>query len=194
MSETSPTAAQVLPGLIQSYEDSPTAQSARRPGCAPGMLSWARAFPGIAAQARVARHFVASLLDGSALRDDAVTVLSELFTNALEHTASGLPGGLIIVQVSRWRHGVRIAVTDQGSLAQPVIRDPGASSGPAENGRGLYLAASLACQLTWHDDTCGRTVSAILGAPPPRQRRPESLALRPGFPRHQPSPGKETSP
>lgn len=120
--------------------------------CAPGMLSWARAFPGTAEQARAARHFAASLLAGSALRHDAVTVLSELFTNALEHTASGLLGGLIIVQVSRWRHGIRIAVTDQGSLTQPVIRDPAASGGPAENGHGLYLAASLACQLTWHDD------------------------------------------
>jgi serine/threonine-protein kinase RsbW len=158
------------------------------------MLSWARAFPGTAAQARAARHFVASLLDGSVLRDDAVTVLSELFTNALEHTASGLPGGLIIVQAGRWRHGVRIAVTDQGSLAQPVVCDPIASGGSAENGRGLYLAASLACQLTWHDDTCGRTVSAILGALPPRQHRPDSLALRPGLPQHGPRPGKETSP
>lgn len=150
-------------------------------------LSWT------AAQVRVARHFAASLLAGSAQRDDAVTVLSELFTNALEHTASGLPGGLIIVQVSRWERGVRIAVTDQGSLDQPVIRDPAASGGPAEDGHGLYLAAALAYQLTWQEDTCGRTVSTILGAPAPCKHGPEFLSLRPGNPRHQLSPRKETS-
>jgi Histidine kinase-like ATPase domain len=95
----------------------------------PAMSSWARAFPGIPHQVKVARHFVASLLAGSPLCDDAVLVISELFTNALQHTGSGRPGGLVVVQVSRWRQGVRIAVTDQGSARPPVIRgthaDPG---------------------------------------------------------------------
>ena len=63
---------------------------------------------------------------GSPFRDDAIVVLSELFINAVLHTDSGKPGGLVTVQVTRWRQGVRIAVTDQGSLSQPVIRDPGA--------------------------------------------------------------------
>lgn len=89
-----------------------------------GLALWARAFPGIPRHAGSARRFVAGLLDGSPFCDDAAVVLSELFTNALLHTASGGPGGLVIVQVTRWRHGVRIAVTDQGSSAEPVIRDP----------------------------------------------------------------------
>jgi anti-sigma regulatory factor (Ser/Thr protein kinase) len=89
----------------------------------PAMSSWGRAFPGVPRQVKVARHFVASLLDGSSLRDDAVIVISELFTNALQHTCSGRPGGLVVVQVGRWRQGVRIAVTDQGSAQRPVIRD-----------------------------------------------------------------------
>ena len=88
----------------------------------PALSSWARAFPGVPRQVKVARHFVAALLDGSPLRDDAVIVISELFTNALQHTCSGRPGGLVVVQVSRWRQGVRIAVTDQGSAQRPVIR------------------------------------------------------------------------
>jgi len=88
----------------------------------PAMSSWARAFPGTPHQVKVARHFVTSLLAGSPLCDDAVLVISELFTNALQHTGSGRPGGLVVVQVSRWRQGVRIAVTDQGSARPPVIR------------------------------------------------------------------------
>ncbi|HUY50984.1 MAG TPA: ATP-binding protein [Streptosporangiaceae bacterium] len=130
--------------------------------------SWARAFPGTAKQAGAARRFVAGLLEESPFRDDAAVVLSELFTNALLHTASGKPGGIVVVQVSRWRHGVRIAVTDQGSPSQPIIRDPAACGEPAENGNGLYLAAHLARHLDWHDDASGRTIAAIFGQLPPQ--------------------------
>ncbi|HTT55221.1 MAG TPA: ATP-binding protein [Streptosporangiaceae bacterium] len=135
---------------------------------------WARAFPGTPEQVSVARGFMAHLLDGSPFYDDAVGVLSELFTNAVLHTASGQPGGLVIVQVTRWRHGVRIAVTDQGSSAEPVIRDPASASvgGPAESGRGLYLVAHLAQCLGWHDDASGRTVAAVLGQRLPRPSGP----------------------
>jgi serine/threonine-protein kinase RsbW len=128
--------------------------------------SWARAFPGTAQQVRAARRFAASLLDGSPFRDDSVIVISELFTNAIVHTGSGKPGGLVIVQVSRWRLGVRIAVTDQGSAQQPVIRDTAAAREPAEHGHGLYLVAQLASHLDWHDDASGRTIHAVLGVPP----------------------------
>jgi serine/threonine-protein kinase RsbW len=134
--------------------------------------SWARAFPGTPVNAGPARRFVAGLLDGSPFGEDAAVVLSELFTNALLHTASGQPGGLVIVQVTRWRHGVRIAVTDQGSSAEPVISDPASAEVPAESGHGLYLAAHLAQRLDWHDDASGRTVAAVLGQPLPTPSGP----------------------
>jgi serine/threonine-protein kinase RsbW len=132
-----------------------------------GVPSWARAFPGTARQVRAARRFVAGLLEGSPFCDDAAVVLSELFTNTILHTQSGQPGGLVVVQVSRWRLGVRLAVTDQGSPAPPVIRPTGAGGEPAENGHGLALVDHLASRLSWHDDASGRTVSAILGQLPP---------------------------
>ena len=118
------------------------------------------------------------LLDGSPFGDDAALVLSELFTNALLHTASGGPGGLVIVQVTRWRQGVRIAVNDQGSSAEPVIRGPASEVMPEEGGHGLYLAAHLAQHLDWHDDASGRTVAAVLGQPLPTPGGP--LPARPG--------------
>lgn len=133
-----------------------------------GLPSWARAFPGTPKQASPARRFVTGLLEGSPLCSDAALVLSELFTNAMLHTSSGKPGGLIVVQVTRWRHGVRIAVTDQGSPGQPVIHEPARRSEPPESGHGLYLAAHLAQHLDWHDDASGRTVAAVLGQPLPR--------------------------
>lgn len=104
----------------------------------PAMSSWARAFPGLPRQVSAARRFVASLLDGSPRCDDAVIVISELFTNALQHTDSGQPGGLVVVQVSRWRQGVRIAVTDQGSPQRPVIR----VTGPASPGGAAHVSAN----------------------------------------------------
>jgi anti-sigma regulatory factor (Ser/Thr protein kinase) len=143
------------------------AEPAGREGLLSALPSWARAFPGTPRQAGAARRFVAGLLEGSPFRDDAIVVLSELFTNAVLHTESGEPGGLVIVQVTRWRLGVRIAVTDQGSPGQPVIRDPSTCGELTGNGRGLYLAAHLAGHLDWHDDASGRTTAAILGTLPP---------------------------
>jgi serine/threonine-protein kinase RsbW len=137
------------------------------------MPSWARVFPGTPQQVSAARRFVASLLDGSTFCEDAVVVVSELFTNALLHTDSGKPGGLVVVQVSRWLLGVRVAVTDQGSGQQPVIVDGRPCREPAERGHGLYLVSQLAKHLGWHDDPSGRTICAILGTRPPGYYRPQ---------------------
>ena len=138
--------------------------------------SWARAFPGTAEHARAARRFVASLLEGSLFAEDAALIVSELFANAILHSESGKPGGLVTVQVSRWLLGVRIAVTDQGSVRHPVIRDGEPFRELAESGSGLYMVRQLAAELDWHDDASGRTVHATLGARPPGQR---------GLPGHQ---------
>ena len=131
---------------------------------------WARTFPGTPGHVGEARRFVAHLLQGSPFHDDAMLVLSELFTNAVLHTDSGKPGGLVTVLITRWRHGVRIAVTDQGSVSHPSVRDPGADGGLAESGHGLYLAAQVAGGLTWHDDPSGRTIAATLGKAAPAHR------------------------
>lgn len=139
------------------------------------MPSWARAFPGTAAQVRSARRFVESLLDGSPFRDDAITIVSELVTNAILHTRSGQPGGLVIVQVTRWFLGVRTAVTDQGSPDCPVIRDSNPCSQPElpESGTGLYLVGHLAERLDWHEEASGRTIYAMLGTGPPEHYYPQ---------------------
>lgn len=155
------------------------AEPVGREGLLSALSSWARAFPGTPRHAGAARRFVAGLLEGSPFCDDAVMVLCELFTNAVLHTDSGKPGGLVVVQVSRWRLGVRIAVTDQGSPGQPVIHDPAKHGEPAESGNGLYLAAHLAGRLGWHDDASGRTIAAILGRLPP-EHHPPPPATRPG--------------
>jgi putative FmdB family regulatory protein len=102
-------------------------------------------------------------------------VVSELFTNAVQHTDSGKPGGLVVVQVSRWLFGVRLAVTDQGSSRPPFICGPAAGE-LAENGNGLRMVSHLAESLDWHDDAVGRTISAVLGTYRPGPRQPAARA------------------
>ena len=168
--------------MTETATGRPGQQRAARPGAqVPAMPSWARAFPGTPRQASAARRFVASLLDASPLCDDAAAVVSELFANAVLHTDSGKPGGLVIVQVSRWLLGVQVAVTDQGSGKRPVIREAGPASELAEGGNGLRMVGHLAERLDWHDDASGRTICAILGTRPPERYRqsPGSQASEP---------------
>jgi serine/threonine-protein kinase RsbW len=122
-----------------------------------------RTFPGTSVQIGAARRFVGSLLDGSPLRDDAIIVVSELFTNALQHSDSGMPGGLVVVQVSLGPLGAGGAVPDLGAPARPVIRNPHPDRQPAPRGNGLYLVSRISAQLDWDDDAAGRTVTAVLG-------------------------------
>ncbi|QVQ53887.1 ATP-binding protein [Spiractinospora alimapuensis] len=72
---------------------------------------------------------------------DAALVLSELASNAVTHSRSGLPGGTFTVTVHCESCRVRIAVTDDGSRrTTPSSRaqEPSDTS-LAENGRGLLL-------------------------------------------------------
>ena len=55
-----------------------------------------RAFPGTPASVSEARAWVAGILAGFPAAADAELMASELATNAVLHSASGLPGGLCL--------------------------------------------------------------------------------------------------
>src|SRR4051812_30458687 len=116
-------------------------------------MRWRRTFPGHPDQARPARHFVAFLLSGCSLADDAVSVTGELVANALRHTYSGKPGGLFIVEVRRWYGGAAVSVTDQGGPNEPTIRAP---TETAESGRGLHTINVLTDRWCWTGDASSR--------------------------------------
>ncbi|QVQ52196.1 ATP-binding protein [Spiractinospora alimapuensis] len=92
---------------------------------------------------------------------DAALVLSELASNAVVHSRSGLPGGTYTVSAHCSARRVRITVTDNGSRCP---RNPGANTpcAPplAENGRGLLLVEHHATEwwATLTHDAC--TVTA----------------------------------
>jgi hypothetical protein len=101
------------------------------------------------------------LLPECPARDDVLCVATELGSNALEHTASGDPGGWFVVEVT-WRQStVQVAVTDCGGPPEPtVISDP-----DAERGRGLLLVKGLSLRTGWVGDMRGRLVWAQIGWP-----------------------------
>jgi serine/threonine-protein kinase RsbW len=121
-------------------------------------LCWRRAFLGRPDQAAPIRRFVGCLLTGSPHADDAVQVVAELAVNAVQHTRSAGPGGLVVVEVRRWRGGAAVSVTDQGGPEKPQIADLDVY---AEHGLGLRLVASTATWWGWRGDAAGRTVTAM---------------------------------
>ena len=111
--------------------------------------------PGQPQQVSAARKFVARTIGGyHPQADTALLLTSELVTNAVTHSRSGLPGGTVDVVVAARPAGLLISVTDDGSADQvPVL----SSKPEAENGNGLLLVASLAD--AWgHCDESGRTM------------------------------------
>jgi serine/threonine-protein kinase RsbW len=100
-----------------------------------------RVFPGTPDQVSVARRFVARVLDGCPVADDALLCASELASNAIRHTRTGYRGKF---QVIIWRGlaSVCVAVLDEGSDTAPALA-AGTSGVLAESGHGLLTVESL---------------------------------------------------
>ncbi|MFI7144434.1 ATP-binding protein [Nonomuraea sp. NPDC050022] len=103
--------------------------------------------PGVAHSVAVARHCVGGMLTaaGHLDVDDVRLVVSELVANAVLHTASGLCGGMVAIEVIAVGVATaRVDVTDDGAGAVPrprVVDDDGCT------GRGLLLVDQYSA--TW---------------------------------------------
>ncbi|WP_214635067.1 ATP-binding protein [Nonomuraea sp. NEAU-A123] len=103
--------------------------------------------PGVAYSVAVARHCVGEMLAAAGHRDveNARLIVSELTTNALLHTASGLQGGVVTVEaVAVDAEIVRVEVTDDGADTVPRARESGDDDC---HGRGLWLVEQIS--LKW---------------------------------------------
>jgi serine/threonine-protein kinase RsbW len=98
--------------------------------------------PGEPQYVRSARTFVAQTIGVRHPRaDEALLLTSEFVTNAVTHSRSRLPGGIVKVVVAAKALALLIAVTDDGSDATvPAIRRPEYG----EHGNGLLLADAIA--------------------------------------------------
>jgi anti-sigma regulatory factor (Ser/Thr protein kinase) len=116
----------------------------------------ARVFRTRPAQVPVARHWARSILANhipAAVASDAVVIVSELVSNAVEHSGSLR----VQVEIATGRGQLHISVRDRGRRAA----NPGPSD-PAERGRGLPIVRALARATTVHTGPSGWTVTAVL--------------------------------
>jgi serine/threonine-protein kinase RsbW len=113
-----------------------------------------RCFPGRADQIARARDFTRRVLGPCPLLDEAVLLVSELATNALEHTKTG-DGGQFEVTIYRCGTSLLIGVSDNGSDKTPK---PGPFDLESETGRGLEVVELIAERWGYCGDQHGCTV------------------------------------
>jgi len=113
-----------------------------------------RAFPGRADQIARAREFTKRMLGPCPVTDEAMLLVSELATNALEHTSTA-DGGQFRVTICRDATSLLIGVSDNGSAKTP---EPGGLDPESEAGRGLGLVELIADRWGYCGGEQGRTV------------------------------------
>jgi anti-sigma regulatory factor (Ser/Thr protein kinase) len=127
-------------------------------GCYPAMCR--RSYPGRADQVPRVRAFLAQVLAGCPAAD-AELLADELAANAVIHSHSGEPGGVLTVHVElcdgQW---VRVGIEDEGGPTPPRLRTSGTGVGDdaVEGGKGLRIVAALADAWGVTGDVVARTV------------------------------------
>jgi len=115
-------------------------------------------------QVATARAFVIRTLSATELKvdSDAATLLtSEIVTNAILHTKSGVDGGSVTIVIIGVPHGVLVEIIDDGSAGVPIVK----GDLYAAEGHGLFLVQQLASQWGYLRDPAGTTVWFHLPTP-----------------------------
>jgi anti-sigma regulatory factor (Ser/Thr protein kinase) len=113
--------------------------------------------PGHPEQVGVARAFVAGTLSangGDADADAAALLTSEIVTNAIQHSRSGIEGGSVTIVVIGQPGGILVEVIDGGSAGAPIVK----GDLYAAQGHGLFLVQRLAAQWGYYRDLASTTV------------------------------------
>jgi anti-sigma regulatory factor (Ser/Thr protein kinase) len=113
--------------------------------------------PGSPERVAAARAFIARTFSAKQIRADAeaATLLtSEIVTNAILHTESGVDGGTVTVVIIGLPHGVLVEIIDDGSTSTPIVQ----GDLFAARGHGLFLVQQLAAQWGYLRDSAGTTV------------------------------------
>jgi len=135
--------------------------------------------PGRPDQVAAARTFVSKTLSSHRIgadHDAATLLTSEIVTNAIQHTKSGVDGGTVTIVVIGVRRGVLVEIIDGGSASAPVVK----GDLYAAEGHGLFLVQHLAAQWGYLRDPAGTTVWFHLPAPGEPQRAAEPADPRAG--------------
>lgn len=124
--------------------------------------------PGRPEQVATARTFVSRTLSSHRIGADldAATLLtSEIVTNAIQHSKSGVDSGTVTIVVIGVPRGVLVEIIDDGSAGTPVVK----GDLYAAEGHGLFLVQHLAAQWGYLRDVAGTTVWFHLPADEPQQ-------------------------
>jgi serine/threonine-protein kinase RsbW len=116
---------------------------------APEAVTFERAYPGRADQARRVRADLAGIAGQCPVRDELVLAASELAANSILHSRSGHPGRTFTVRVTLYPGDYAwVEVIDQGGQW--------AAGGQGdEHGRGLAIVAAVAGEGNWGIDGDG---------------------------------------
>src|ERR1022692_3077428 len=114
-------------------------------------VEFTRAYDGRADQMRDVRAFLAGILDGCPVTDEAVLIADELASNAVRHSNSGKPGGRFTVRVEvHERDYLWVEVEDEGSPPWTPRYPDG------ETWHGLNIVQQVAGEGNWGIDGCTR--------------------------------------
>jgi anti-sigma regulatory factor (Ser/Thr protein kinase) len=128
---------------------------------APAVVRLHRAYPGRPDQVKKVRADLAALLDGCPAADDLILCASELATNAVRHSRSGLRGATFTLraEIGLGSHA-RIEIQDRGG----PWRNP--APGPGKH-HGLDIIRNLATTWEIEGDHLGRTIWVRIDWPQP---------------------------
>jgi anti-sigma regulatory factor (Ser/Thr protein kinase) len=135
--------------------------------------------PGRPEQVGAARAFVAQTLSSNQVGADAyeATLLtSEIVTNAIQHSRSGVEGGTVTIVIIGVPRGVLVEIIDNGSAGAPIVR----GDLYAVQGRGLFVVQHLAAQWGYLRDSTGTTVWFHLPAADESQEAGQRLSTNAG--------------
>jgi anti-sigma regulatory factor (Ser/Thr protein kinase) len=122
--------------------------------------------PGHPGQVHAARVFTGTTLgDEHPCAAVAVLLVSEMVTNSMLYSYSGLPGGTITVTVTGSPDVARVEVRDAGGMSVPLLGS--ADDALAEGGRGLRLVSDLAARWDYRRDAAGLVTWFEVRAEPP---------------------------
>ena len=120
-----------------------------------------RTFPGLPGQVPVARQWLAQMIDGFGAAEDVLLACSELATNAIMHSDSGLPGGKFTVRLAIRQDIVRVEVLDEGGVwtGRPQMHrfEGELAEDASQCGRGLTIVAAITDAWGISGDHEGRT-------------------------------------
>ena len=109
--------------------------------------------PGQPEQVRAARGFVETVIGADRpFTFAAVLLTSELVTNSMLHSNSGLPGETITITVASSPGTARVEVRDAGGTCVP---SPHARDDLADRGRGLQLVRDLSARWGYRRELTG---------------------------------------